>query len=218
MKRFRALIGIAVLFSACQGGSSDKADESLQLPFYNSPDFTPEWIAETHPRYELIHTIAPFSFTNQHGETVSQSDLDGKIYVADFFFTECTGICPKMAHNFAKVQEAFLDDPRVMLLSHSVLPSSDSVPRLNAYADATGAVKDKWHMVTGDVEEIYKIARVSYFAEEAKGIAKAPDEFLHTENFILIDQKRRIRGIYNGTLEVDVTRLIEDIKTLQATG
>ena len=135
--------------------------------------------------------------------------------VADFFFTACPGICPRLTKSMGVIQAAFQDNESVVLLSHSVTPDIDSIPRLKAYAISHHVQSSQWHLLTGDRKEIYAIARHGYFADEETGLKKGPDEFLHTENFILIDPLRRIRGVYNGTNPAEVERLIEDIKILK---
>lgn len=187
------------------------------MPFINKPDFTPEWIALDDTSYSHIHTIPPFSFTDQNGEIVTEKTVDGKIYVADFFFTRCVSICPKMTENLLMVQKHFESDPDVMILSHSVTPDMDSVPVLHKYAQERGVLNNgKWRMLTGKQEEIYQLAKKEYYAGDTIGYYQTGNEFLHTENFILVDGKRRIRGVYNGTLKFEIERLIEDIETLKS--
>lgn len=184
------------------------------MPFINQPDFTPEWIAANDPGYASIHTIPSFSFTDQDGKTVTEKNVTGKIYVADFFFTRCGSICPKMTNNIAVLQNTFKDNDDVIFLSHTVTPEMDSVPVLKNYAEAKGVISGKWHLLTGNKDEIYTLARKQYFAGDTIGYYQAGDEFLHTENFILLDKKRRIRGVYNGTLDIEIERLTDDIRTL----
>ena len=187
----------------------------VTLPFFNNADFTPVWISKSDPAYSSIHTIPAFAFVDQEGDTITGKALEGKITVADFFFTICPGICPRLTKNMGTIQTAFQDDLSVQLLSHSVTPDIDSIPRLKEYADIHHVLSKQWHLLTGDRNEIYTIARQGYFADEETGLKKGPDEFLHTENFILIDQQKRIRGVYNGTNPTEVERLIEDIKILK---
>jgi protein SCO1/2 len=163
----------------------------------------------------FIHTIAPFSFINQNGKTITNKNVEGRIYVANFFFTNCTSICPKMMNNLKKVQQAFSNNKDVLILSHSVLPETDSISRLAAYANKFGISSRQWWLLTGNKDQIYKLARKSYFADEEIGYNKNSTEFLHTENCILVDKKERIRGVYNGTLELEMNKLIEHIKILQ---
>jgi len=199
-------------------GCSSNKDEESQLPFYNQADFTPEWIPIDVANYGEIHSIDAFKLEDQNGNFITNSTLEGKIYVADFFFTLCPGICPKMTTNMTRIQEEFLDDDGIKLVSHSVMPWADSVSVLKAYAEIKGIDNNKWHLLTGPQEAIYNLARQSYFAEKEIGLDKSSDEFLHTENFILVDSKGRIRGVYNGTLALEMTRLITDIKTLKKFG
>ena len=208
----------SILFGLIIIGCSAKKEEVTRLPFYNEADFTPEWIEQSDLGYMNIHRIADFNLTNQNGELVSNATLEGKIYVADFFFTLCPGICPKMTSNMARIQEEFIEDEGVMLVSHSVMPWTDSVSVLKEYADVRGINNEKWYLLTGGQDEIYNLARQSYFAEKEIGLDKSTDEFLHTENFVLIDGKGRIRGVYNGTLPLEMTRLIQDIRTLKKLG
>lgn len=185
------------------------------LPFYNEESFTPKWITPNTEEEKAFHKIPDFSLTNQLGETVSQNTFENKIYVTDFFFTSCPGICPKMTGNMEVIQEAFKDDNEVLLLSHSVMPTTDSVSVLNTYAKTYGVIENKWHLVTGDKKDIYSLGREQYFVENDLGEPKNIDDFLHTENFLLIDKNKHIRGIYNGLNRASMAQLITDIKTLK---
>jgi protein SCO1 len=186
---------------------------SKSLPIYNPADVNPELVDSTVQYIANKHRIADFSFTNQNGKTITQKDYEGKIYVADFFFTTCGSICPKMTTNLVEVQKAFLHNPKVMLLSHSVLPDIDDVPILKAYALRNGVIDSKWNLVTGDKKAIYTMARKSYLAVK-QGKPNELYDMVHTENFVLIDAKRRVRGFYDGTKKEEMTRLIEDINWL----
>ena len=210
-----ALVTMLLSAMACGPESNQKG---TPLPYYNSADFTPEWIEESQSEYHDIHQIADFSFKNQDDKLISNETLMGKIYVADFFFTSCPSICPKMTSNLSRVQEEFIGDTGVQLLSYSVMPWVDSVAVLKSYAEIKGINSDQWNLLTGAKEDIYQLARTSYFAEKEIGLSREANEFLHTENFILVDEEGRIRGVYNGTLALEVTRLITDIKTLRKLG
>lgn len=188
---------------------------SKTLPIYNPADVNPELVDSTMQYKSKYHTIADFAFVNQNGDTITQKDYEGKIYVADFFFTTCGSICPKMTANLADVQKAILNNPKVKLLSHTVFPETDSVPVLKAYAIKNGVVDSKWNLVTGDKKEIYTMARKSYLAVKL-GRPDQLYDMVHTENFILVDQKRRVRGFYDGTKKEDIQKLIEDINFLSA--
>lgn len=183
------------------------------LPIMNPADVNPELVDSTMQHISKYHTIADFSFTNQNGKTITQKDYEGKIYVADFFFTTCQTICPVMTTNMVEVQKAIQNNPKVMLLSHSVLPDIDSVPVLKKYAIEKGVDDSKWNLVTGNKKDIYGIARKSYLAVKT-GKPEELYDMVHTENFVLVDTKRRVRGFYDGTKKEDIQRLIEDINWL----
>ncbi|RTE55249.1 SCO family protein [Arenibacter aquaticus] len=185
------------------------------LPYYSDESFTPHWLTPNTKEEEDFHKITDFNLVNQLGDSITQKTFEDKIYIADFFFTTCPGICLKMTGNMVKVQEAFKDDPEVLLLSHSVTPSIDSVPVLKNYAVKNGVMDNKWHLVTGDRTEIYDLGRNQYFVENDLGEPKDINDFLHTENFLLIDKNKHIRGIYNGLNRSSVAQLITDIKALK---
>lgn len=213
------LIICSVLLSCTQKKAPESGvKEEVTLPFFNSADFTPEWIAKDTKAYDAIHKIPPFSFTNQEGVKVTNKDYEGKIYVADFFFTTCTGICRQLSLNMKTIQETYKDDEEVLLLSHSVTPEMDSVPVLKKYADAYGIDASKWNLVTGDKEAIYELARTAYFSDEDFVKTQEASTFIHTENFLLIDKKGRIRGVYNGTLKLATKRLLRHIELLKKEG
>jgi protein SCO1 len=190
-------------------------DRKNSLPYFNTPDFTPEFLNDDEAVKKITHTIPAFSFTDQNGKSVTDREVKGKIYVADFFFSRCTSICPKMTNNMKKIAEAFTNDNEVVLLSHSVTPDHDSVAALKKYAENNSITQPNWHLLTGDKEKIYTIARKGYFADERLGFSADTTEFLHTENFILVDKNGRIRGVYNGTLEVEVDNLVRHISILK---
>jgi protein SCO1/2 len=183
------------------------------LPIYNPSMVNPELVDSTVQYISKYHSIANFSFTNQNGKTITQKDYEGKIYVADFFFTTCGSICPKMTTNLVEVQKAFINNPKVMLLSHTVFPEIDSVSVLKKYAIKNGVIDSKWNLVTGDKKQIYAMARKSYLAVKL-GKPEELYDMVHTENFVLVDSKRRVRGFYDGTKKEDIARLIEDITFL----
>jgi len=204
---------------SCKDSSTSKETTKVtsrvaELPFYKEATFTPYWLDAKSEAADIMHRIPKFNLVNQLGEEVTEETFKDKIYVADFFFTTCPGICPKMTANMMVLQEAFLEDDDVLLLSHSVTPETDSVSTLKRYAETKGVIDRKWHLVTGDRKQIYDLGRQAYFAEEDLGVDKTEDDFLHTENFVLIDKNRHIRGIYNG-LNTSVQQLIADVKTLQ---
>jgi len=185
------------------------------LPYYNEESFTPIWLTPNTEEEKRFHKIPDFNLMNQLGDTISQKTFEGKIYVTDFFFTTCPGICPKMTGNMEKIQEEFVNDSDILLLSHSVMPTTDSIPILKEYAKNNNVIDNKWHLVTGDKKDIYDLGRNHYFVENDLGEVKDINDFLHTENFLLIDKKKHIRGIYNGLNRASIAQLIIDIKTLQ---
>ena len=184
-----------------------------KLPIMNPSDVNPELVDSTVQFISKYHTINDFSFINQNGKIITQKDYANKIYVADFFFTTCKTICPIMTSNMGDVQKAFLKNPKVMLLSHSVLPDQDSVAVLKKYAIEKGVIDTKWNLVTGNKKEIYYLARKSYLAVKT-GKPSEMYDMVHTENLILVDVKRRIRGFYDGTKKEEIKRLIGDINFL----
>jgi protein SCO1/2 len=186
-----------------------------QLPYYNTPDFTPRFLQGYEDVNVITHQIANFSFTNQDSNTITQKNIEGKIHVADFIFTSCGSICPVMTTNLQKVSDAFSTDTNVVLLSYTVTPWIDSVARLKKYTSAKKIINPNWHFLTGAQSSIYNLARTSYFAEEDIGFTKDSSEFLHTEHILLVDKNKRIRGIYNGTLELEVQQLVKDIEVLR---
>lgn len=203
----------SIFISICLFSCYSK-EQKEQLPFYNTADFTPQWISATDKEYSTIHTITPFQFTNQKGKLIRNEDVDGKIYVANFFFSKCASICPRMNGNLKKVAATFEENPDVLILSHSVTPDTDSVAQLASYASKQGIDAKKWWLLTGDKNAIYTLARRSYFADEELGYNRSTNDFLHTENAVLIDRKGRIRGVYNATLELEINKLIEHINLL----
>jgi protein SCO1/2 len=207
------------ILMACNNSSNSisnvKTDSLVALPFFNVPDWTPEWINKEDSGYAKIHSIPSFSFKNQEGVNITEANVEGKIYVANFFYTKCRGICPKMITNMSLLQEAFKNDSIILLLSHTVTPEIDSVAVLKKYAILNKVDSKKWHLLTGGKNEIYALAKQQYFAGDSVGYYQTGNEFLHTENFILVDQKRRIRGVYNGTLLLEIDRIKEDIQTLK---
>lgn len=190
------------------------------LPVITPRDVNPELVDSLVQHIGYNHKIAPFAFTNQNSIKVTNKDYEGKIYVADFFFTTCQTICPKMTDNMVWLQDKIKDNPKVKLLSHSVFPNEDTVEVLKKYAKEKGVVDSKWNLVTGNQKEIYKMARQSYLVVKT-GKPEELYDMVHTENFVLVDQKGRIRGFYNG-LNIDekvkgeknLTQLLEDIELL----
>ena len=184
------------------------------LDIYAPARVSSELVDSTLQYKKKYHTIADFSLTNQNGKTITQKDYENKIYVADFFFTTCQTICPIMTGNMVEIQKEILNDDDIMLLSHSVTPEIDTVAQLKRYALKKGVNDKKWNLVTGDKKQIYDLARKSYLAVKDNPYA-GPYDMVHTENFMLIDKKRQIRGFYDGTNSEDIDRLLNDIKHLK---
>ncbi|RJE74006.1 SCO family protein [Reichenbachiella sp. MSK19-1] len=194
----------------------EKTSRVDHLPYYSEATFTPHWFDDSDIIPSDFHRIAPFSLQNQLGETISLKTVEEKIYVVNFFFSSCPGICPKMTANMQLIQEAFLEDDEVLILSHSVTPGYDSIPILKEYATLKSIVAGKWHLLTGDRNQIYSLGRNQYFVEEDMGLQKSTEDFIHTENFVLVDQRGYIRGIYNGLNKTAISQLKADIITLKS--
>jgi len=187
---------------------------NTSIPFYNSPDFTPYFLSNGEVEEIISHKISDFSFINQNEKTITNKEIEGKIHIANFMFTSCTSICPDMTGNMKLIEKAFSNDPRVVILSYSVTPWIDTPDKLADYVEFNDIKTNNWHFLTGSKNEIYSLARESYFAEETMGFSKDSTDFLHTEYFILVDRDKRIRGIYNGTLMLEALQVVEDISAL----
>ncbi|MDB4292149.1 SCO family protein [Maribacter sp.] len=214
-------IFLFALFTSCKNEVKKESNKAMEtsrveyLPYYNDASFTPNWLLPNSKEERQFHKIPQFELVNQLGDTITPKTFDDKIYITDFFFTSCPGICLKMTGNMLKLQEEFKDDEDILLLSHSVTPTIDSVAVLKKYAEKNDIIDSKWHLVTGDKTEIYTLGRDHYFVENDLGIPKDVNDFLHTENFLLIDENKHIRGIYNGLNSASIAQLITDIKALK---
>lgn len=209
---FIALGGILIAYYMLRP-ESDKHHPDVVNPV----DVNPEMVDSAMQRQGYGHTIGPFAFTDQNGKTLTQDDVRGKVFVAEYFFTTCGTICPKMNKQMQRVQKAFMADDRVKILSFTVDPETDTVGQMKLYAEGHGAKSGKWHFLTGDKKKLYSLARKSFFVlkpAEAENLGDAGSDFIHTNNFVLVDQKLRIRGYYDGTSEKEVNHLIEDIELL----
>jgi len=208
------LTGILLFIAvACKQTKNKTVNETL--PFYNTAAFDAEWIEKNDKAYHYIHTIDTFSFLNQNNTLTHSKDLKGKIYTANFFFTTCSSICPKMMNNLKKLQQQVLQDTAIQMVSFTVMPWVDTVKRLKLYADNMGIQTNKWLLLTGNQGKIYQLARQSFFAEKTLGLQKDTSQFLHTESVLLIDKHARIRGIYNSTSSTDIERIMDDIAVLK---
>ena len=189
-----------------------KVDEKLKI--YNPADVNPRLVDFSMKHITKDHTIADFELTNQNGQKITNKNYKDKIYVADFFFTRCQTICINMAYNMGELQNLYKKDIDIMFLSHSVTPVIDSVTVLKEYADRKGVIDGKWNITTGAKKHIYELARKSYFAVLDEGNGDEND-FIHTEQFVLVDKEKRIRGYYDGTEKEDMEKLKKDILLLK---
>ena len=187
--------------------------ESRVLPIYSPSQLNPELVDPEKQNQTKNHRIADFELIDQDGEKFTQEDLKGNFYVTDFFFTTCPTICPDMSSQLMRVQEANKDREDFKIISHTVQPEVDSVPVLKEYAQRYGADPQQWIFLTGEKKVIYDLARKSYFAAVTEGDGGL-DDFIHTENFVLVDKKKRIRGFYDGTSKSSVDQLLTDIEIL----
>ncbi len=213
-KSFSTIVTIGILFIIFVIIGYFLLSPSKKLPIYNPADVNPRLVDASVKHIRSNHKIADFELINQNGDTITEHDYANKIYVADFFFTRCQTICPIMSTNMADLQEFFKNDTTILFLSHSVTPVIDSVSVLRAYADKKGVIDTKWNLVTGNKKHIYELARKSYFAVLDEGDGGEQD-FIHTEQFILVDKKRQIRGFYDGTDKEEIQRIQKDIQILK---
>jgi protein SCO1/2 len=183
------------------------------LKVFNPADINPQLVDKEVQDIQKLHRVGVFNLTDQNGKTVTENDFKNKIYITDFFFVTCPTICPKMATQMQRVYAEFKSNDNILFLSHTVMPEKDSVSVLKEYADKIGVNDNKWKFVTGDKKQIYNLARKTYFAAVSEGDG-GPEDFVHTENFVLVDKEKRLRGFYDGTSEKDTDRLIKDIYTL----
>lgn len=197
---------LIVLLTGCQ---------EKKLPVFGQREVNTREVDGKQVTDTVYHTIAPFEFTNQDNQTITNETFKGKIYVADFFFTSCRTICPIMKTQMLRVYEKIQDDPDVLILSHTIDPEYDTVALLHDFAKRLDVKTEKWHFASGQPKDyVFNLAQTSYFATAMEDKAE-PDGFIHSGAFLLIDRKGRIRGKYDGTKEEDVNRLITDINVLK---
>ena len=187
-------------------GCAAHASERTTLPFYDTVDFTPHWTTTS------AHRIGDFSLVTQTGSAITRADLDGRVHIATFMFTACPSLCPAVTANLMRVQKA-IGGTTTRIVSYSVTPDTDTPASLAAFGRARHIDPAIWRLVTGDRDTIYRLARQSYFADDAR-VSSSPDAILHSEKVLLVDQAGHLRGVYNGTLPFDIERLIEDVRTL----
>ena len=207
MYKIKLIYFLAVVFISCD------LDSKKQLPIYNPMDFNSKLVDKSVRNINRNHTVSDFNLINQNGVPVTSKEYENKIYVVDFFFTTCQSICPIMTNNMLKIQSEFINNDDIMLLSISVTPEIDNIKVLKDYTIEKGINDSKWNITNGSKKHIYDLARKSYFAVVDQGDGSLQD-FIHTPNFILVDTKNQIRGIYDGTTESEISRLIKDINIL----
>lgn len=207
MFKIKFIYLIIFLFNSCDQVSKK------QLPIFNPTDFNSKLVDKSVRKVSKNHTVRDFNLINQNGANITSEDYQNKIYVVDFFFTRCPSICPIMTDNMLQIQKEFIKNNDIMLLSISVTPELDNVEVLKNYAIKKGVIDAKWNITTGSKKHIYELARKSYFAVLEQGDGGLQD-FIHTPNFILVDKKKQIRGIYDGTEEKEISRIIDDINIL----
>jgi protein SCO1/2 len=212
MYRIVYLLLSSLFFFSC---NKQKTNE-FSLPYYNEPTFTPIFLNDsTISLKNITHKIGNFSFLNEDSVLINQNTIDNKIHIANFIFTSCGSICPTMTKNLKIVSDSLSKEKDLVLLSYSVTPWIDKPYILKKYKEKNEISNKNWHFVTGNKADIYTLARQSYFAEEDIGFSKDSTEFLHTEHFILVDKTKRIRGVYNGTLSLEMQQLIADFNVLK---
>ena len=192
----------------------NQLDPIPKLPVYQPSMVTADLVDTTVQYIRKYHKVKDFKLVNQNGDTITQKNYKDKIYVADFFFTTCQSICIDMAKSMQTLQNEFEDDKDILLLSHSVTPEIDDVAQLKKYALEKGVIDSKWNLVTGDKKQIYNLARKEYLASKTEGNGGKYD-LVHTENFVLVDKEKRIRGFYDGTNPGEIEQLIDDIDILR---
>ena len=208
------IIALLSVFVIGTYASFQKLKPKRVLPIYNPVDINPAVVDDDLERVGRGHRIGNFDLVDQWGNAVDSSLLSNKVYVADFFFTTCPTICIAMGQNYQRIQEAYKGDPRVNLVSHTVMPEIDTVEVMYEYGQRMGAVKGKWHLLTGEKQELYRMARRQYFAVMEPGTSFDEHDFIHTENVVLVDERKRIRGFYDGTSDAQMDLLIQDIQIL----
>lgn len=212
MYRIAYLLIISFFIIGCGKSNIDE----ITLPYYNEPTFTPIFaINQSEVEKKITHTIKNFSFLNQDNILINQETIENKIHIANFVFTSCNSICPTMTKNLKIVSDSLSNSKNLIILSFSVMPWVDKPNVLKKYKQDNEIENNNWHFLTGNKAAIYKLARESYFAEEDIGYSKDSSEFLHTEHFVLVDKNKRIRGIYNGTLQFEMQQLIDDVRILE---
>ena len=216
--RIYILLFIATIcFIVAYAFLSNKPSKKENLPIINPIDLNEEMVDSSLQHKGYGHRIQSFTLTNQYGEKFSSNELKNKVYVVEYFFTTCSTICPKMNQQMEWLQKQFRGNENFKILSFTVQPEIDSVPLLKEYAEEHNALKGQWHFLTGDKKVLYKLARKSFFVlkpAEAQNLGDANSDFIHTNNFVLIDKNQQIRGYYDGTSAKEIDKLAKDIRKL----
>lgn len=211
-----AVIGTCVALAAALSiAAMSPASHARALPFYVDASLTPRWLA-TRAEQESAHRVGDFHLIDAAGKAVMRRDVEGRVYVASFFYTQCRTLCPDLRAQLARVREAFAGDSAVMILSHSVMPEADVPSRLAHYAVRNGVDGRQWKLLTGSRPELVRLARDAYFVELADTSGNTAGRLRHTETLVLVDRDGHIRGVYDGSLAYDVTQLIADIRQLKS--
>lgn len=214
-RKHRFLLTFFIIFSIIFLSIAFKLmTQEKKLKVWHPADVNPQLVDTSIQFVRKDHKIADFSFINQNNDTITNAFFQDKIYVADFFFTTCPTICPIMKDNMVELQNKLLDNPNVLLLSHTIMPHIDTPEVLKEFAIKKGVVDSKWNLVTGDLKDIFYIARMSYLAVETEDSDEMYD-MVHTENFVLVDPKRQVRGFYDGTKMEEINKLLMDIEILE---
>ena len=208
MKKLFGVMAVVLLWGAC------KFNNTNTLPIYGNRQAETKVVNGQTVTDTVYQTIPPIKFINQYGDSISDKNLAGKIYVADFFFTSCPSICPIMQRNMLNVYNAFKSNNDVKILSYTIDPKYDSVPVLKKYADKLGVTGNSWWFLQGKKDDTYRIAEKNYLVAVSKDTTVAGG-YVHQGYFVLIDKEKRVRGSYDGTNQQQVAQLIADIKTLQ---
>jgi protein SCO1/2 len=215
----RRVLFLLILLAICIpiGYFLIKPKKQKDLPIINPIDVQEEMVDPEMLRIGQGHTIGNFSFKNQYNKTITQKEIEGKVFVAEYFFTTCQSICPIMNVQMQRIQKEYKENSKVKILSFTVDPDVDNVEQMKKYSQQQLAVSGQWHFLTGKKEDLYSLARKSFFVlkpAEAQNQGDAGSDFIHTNNFVLVDQQKRIRGYYDGTSQKEVTELIKDISRL----
>jgi protein SCO1/2 len=215
----RRVLFLLILLAICIpiGYFLIKPKKQKDLPIINPIDVQEEMVDPEMLRIGQGHTIGNFSFKNQYNKTITQKEIEGKVFVAEYFFTTCQSICPIMNVQMQRIQKEYKENSKVKILSFTVDPDVDNVEQMKKYSQQQLAVSGQWHFLTGKKEDLYSLARKSFFVlkpAEAQNQGDAGSDFIHTNNFVLVDQQKRIRGYYDGTSQKEVTKLIKDISRL----